>query len=70
MTTSASLVDNTRVYILLILLIIMVKATCTTCTYNWESNSKMFKVSCPSCGNKVKIRELRAAKDVESEKSD
>ena len=37
----------------------MVKAKCTKCKYEWESNSKMFKVSCPSCGDKVKIRELK-----------
>jgi len=40
----------------------MVKAKCTNtkCLYEWESNSSMLKVSCPSCGNKV---ELRTEKD-------
>jgi len=36
----------------------MVKAKCSKCKYEWESNSEMILVSCPSCGNKVKIREI------------
>lgn len=36
----------------------MVKAKCTNCKYEWKTNSTMLRVSCPSCGNKVKIREL------------
>ncbi len=36
----------------------MVKAKCTKCCYEWDSDSLMIKVSCPSCGNKVKIREI------------
>lgn len=27
------------------------------CLYKWESNSKMIKVNCPSCGKKVKLRD-------------
>ena len=27
------------------------------CDYEWETNSSMIKVSCPSCGNKVQIRD-------------
>lgn len=34
------------------------KAKCKKCNYEWETNSKMIMVSCPSCGTKVKIREL------------
>jgi DNA-directed RNA polymerase subunit RPC12/RpoP len=40
----------------------MIKAKCTNCEYEWDSSSKMFQVSCPSCGYKVKIRELKAEK--------
>jgi len=36
----------------------MVKAKCTKCGYEWETESIMIKVSCPSCGNKVKVREI------------
>jgi Zn finger protein HypA/HybF involved in hydrogenase expression len=36
-----------------------IKAKCTKCQYEWESNSKMIMVSCPSCGNKVRIREIK-----------
>ena len=50
--------QNTRVYILLILIIITMKTECKKCGYEWETNSKMIMVSCPSCGNKVKIREI------------
>jgi len=34
------------------------KTKCTKCQYEWETNSQMILVSCPSCGNKVKIREI------------
>jgi len=37
----------------------MTKAKCKKCGYEWESKSKMFQVSCPSCGNKVKLKELK-----------
>ena len=50
---------NRRVYILLILIIIMIKATCENCKYSWETSSEMVKVSCPSCGAKVKIRKIK-----------
>lgn len=36
----------------------MTKAKCQKCKYEWETNSEMIMVSCPSCGNKVKIREI------------
>ena len=34
------------------------KAKCLNpkCLYEWECNSEMMKVSCPSCGNKVELR--------------
>jgi len=38
------------------------KAKCPKCSYEWETNSEMIKVSCPSCGNKVQIRELKMSK--------
>jgi len=36
----------------------MITPKCQKCGYEWETNSEMIKVSCPSCGNKVKIREI------------
>ena len=43
----------------------MVKAKCLKCEYEWESQSQMIMVSCPSCGNKVRIKELK--KEVKNE---
>jgi len=40
----------------------MVKAKCIKCKYEWETSSTMITVSCPSCGNKVKIREIENEK--------
>lgn len=42
------------------------KAKCENpkCKHEWETDSKLIKVSCPSCGSKVKIREK-----VENDKS-
>ena len=36
----------------------MITAKCKKCGYEWESNSEMIMVSCPSCGTKIKIREI------------
>ena len=36
----------------------MITPKCQKCGYEWETNSEMIKVSCPSCGNKVKIKEI------------
>jgi Zn finger protein HypA/HybF involved in hydrogenase expression len=36
-----------------------IKAKCKKCKYEWDSNSQMIMVSCPSCGSKVKIREIK-----------
>jgi len=36
----------------------MVKAKCKKCGYEWETTSLMIFVSCPSCNNKVKIKEM------------
>jgi len=33
-----------------------VKCTNKKCLYEWETKSKMFKVSCPCCGNKVDLK--------------
>lgn len=30
---------------------------CEECGYEWDTRSQMVRVSCPSCGAKVKIRE-------------
>jgi len=39
---------------------------CKFCKYEWETKSKMILVSCPSCGNKNKIRELKKCdKDIQ-----
>ena len=29
------------------------------CLYEWECDSKLLKVSCPSCGSKVELRKKR-----------
>ena len=26
------------------------------CGYEWDTNSKLERVTCPSCGNKVRVR--------------
>ena len=41
------------------------KAKCQNpkCLYEWETNSTMMKVSCPSCGSKVELRKKREEKD-------
>ncbi|GBE19321.1 hypothetical protein BMS3Abin17_00044 [archaeon BMS3Abin17] len=31
---------------------------CKKCKYEWDTNSKMIMVSCPSCGYKITIREI------------
>jgi len=33
------------------------KAKCPKCRYEWETESKMVFVSCPSCLQKVRIKE-------------
>jgi len=35
----------------------MKKVTCKNCGYSWETESLLLKVSCPSCGSKIKIRD-------------
>lgn len=30
---------------------------CKKCGYGWETKSELIMVSCPSCGNKVKIKQ-------------
>ena len=34
------------------------KAKCNKCNYEWNTKSEMIFVSCPSCNNKVKIKDL------------
>ena len=36
-----------------------IKAQCKKCKYEWKTNSQMVKVSCPSCGDKVILREVK-----------
>ena len=36
----------------------MKEARCKKCDYSWYTESPMVQVSCPSCGNKVKIRDF------------
>ena len=43
---------------MIILMLIMIKAKCPRCRYEWETHSKLIKVSCPSCGNKVVINSM------------
>ena len=31
---------------------------CPKCQWKWKTKSKAVIVSCPSCGNKVKVREI------------
>ena len=38
------------------------KAKCETCGYEWDTKSKHFFVSCPSCLSKVKIRDKESRK--------
>ena len=33
------------------------KAKCNKCDYEWDTQSRLMMVSCPSCGQKVKIRD-------------
>lgn len=37
---------------------------CNKCNYSWDSKTKMYAVSCPKCGSKVKVnKNLRGEKD-------
>jgi DNA-directed RNA polymerase subunit RPC12/RpoP len=33
------------------------KVKCKKCKYEWETKSKMWQVSCPCCGAKVKVKQ-------------
>ncbi len=48
-----------KVYKLLILILIMREVKCTKCQYKWTTKSKLVKVSCPSCGHKIVLIELK-----------
>ena len=39
---------------------------CKKCGYEWKTRSKLINVSCPSCNNKVKLREINNAQDKEA----
>lgn len=39
------------------------KAKCLKCGYEWETRSELIKVSCPSCGDKVRINEINVGFD-------
>ena len=47
------------------------KAKCKNpdCLYEWDTNSTMLKVSCPSCGSKVELRNKREEDDGKQNKS-
>jgi len=34
------------------------KAICDKCGYKWEYKGDLIKATCPSCGNKVKVRDI------------
>ena len=37
----------------------MKKLKCTKCGYEWETKSELILVSCPSCGSKIKNKEIK-----------
>ena len=41
------------------------RVRCSGCGYEWETQSKHVKVSCPSCGKKVEIRESYDGEPIE-----
>lgn len=41
------------------------KIKCNHCKYEWESESKMIFVSCPSCLKKVNIQKVKGGKKEE-----
>lgn len=48
----------------------MVKVICHKCEYEWETNSQMFFVTCPSCRIKTKrIKEETSQKQQEGDDS-
>ena len=38
------------------ILILIMKIKCKKCNYEWETKSKLWTVSCPSCGTKNEIK--------------
>lgn len=36
-----------------------IKVKCNKCNYEWETNSKLVMVTCPSCQLKVKLKEKK-----------
>lgn len=43
----------------LLLILIMADVKCKKCGYSWKTKSKLLKVSCPSCGAKVDVKEQK-----------
>lgn len=41
-----------------------VELKCNKCGYSWKTKSKLFQVSCPSCGSKIKAREIKSGIEV------
>ena len=41
----------------------MIKLKCHHCDYEWECNSKLLYVTCPSCRLKVENRQITTPKD-------
>ena len=37
----------------------MKEINCLNCGYVWKTKSQLLKVSCPSCGNKVKVKDIK-----------
>jgi len=42
-----------------------IDAECKACEYKWTTKSQMALVSCPCCGNKVRIRLVVNEKEVQ-----
>lgn len=40
----------------------MTETKCKKCKYKWTTKSKLVKVSCPSCGDKVILIEMKGGK--------
>lgn len=45
----------------------IIKAKCSRCLYEWNTESDMYLVSCPSCNDKVQIRKLPNKKEAMAE---
>ena len=41
------------------------KIKCKKCKYGWITKSKMLLVSCPCCGNKVRVKKQKVEEEEE-----